>query len=98
MAISIAEKAKVDLPFMCALTDKTEEQIYNDLEGVIFLNPLYNEQSMTEEKYLPADEYLSGNVREKLRIANLKAETDSRSKQQTRTDKFHKTSWEVIVL
>ena len=78
LAISIAEKAKVDMSFMEKLTDKSEEEIYNDLEGVIFLNPLYDEHNQASEKYLPADEYLSGNVREKLRIAKIKAETDSR--------------------
>lgn len=80
LALSIAEKAKADMPFMCALTGKSEEQIYNDLANVIFLNPLYEENSFNpnSEKYLSADEYLSGNVREKLRIAQMKAETDSR--------------------
>ena len=82
LALSIAEKAKADMPFMCALTGKSEEQIYADLTNVIFLNPLYNDDETNFnpnfEKYLPADEYLSGNVREKLRIAQLKAETDNR--------------------
>ena len=80
LALSIAEKAKADMPFMCKLTGKTEEQIAEDLQGVIFLNPLYDENNLHNiaEKYLPADEYLSGNVREKLRIAQMKAETDSR--------------------
>lgn len=80
LALSIAEKAKADMPFMCALTGKTEEQIAEDLQGVIFLNPLYEENNPHNiaEKYLPADEYLSGNVREKLRIAQMKAETDNR--------------------
>ena len=80
LALSVAEKAKVDMPFMCALTGKSEEQIYTDLTNVIFLNPLYDETNFNpnSEKYLPADEYLSGNVREKLRIAQMKAETDSK--------------------
>lgn len=80
LALSIAERAKADMPFMCALTGKSEEQIYSDLANVIFLNPLYEENNPHNiaEKYLPADEYLSGNVREKLRIAQMKAETDSK--------------------
>ena len=80
LALSIAEKAKADMPFMCKLTGKSEEQIAEDLQGVIFLNPLYDENNLHNiaEKYLPADEYLSGNVREKLRIAQMKAETDNR--------------------
>lgn len=50
------------------------------MQGVIFLNPLYDENNLHNiaEKYLPADEYLSGNVREKLRIAELKAAVDER--------------------
>ena len=82
LALSIAEKAKADMPFMCKLTGKSEEQIYADLTNVIFLNPLYNDDETNfnpnSEKYLPADEYLSGNVREKLRIAELKAAVDER--------------------
>ena len=80
LALSIAEKAKADMPFMCKLTGKTEEQIYTDLANVIFLNPLYEENNPHNiaEKYLPADEYLSGNVREKLRIAQIRNETDNR--------------------
>lgn len=80
LALSIAEKAKADMPFMCKLTGKTEKQIAEDLQGVIFLNPLYDETNFNPnfEKYLPADEYLSGNVRKKLRIAELKAAVDER--------------------
>ena len=82
LALSIAEKAKVDMPFMCKLADKSEEQIYADLTNVIFLNPLYNDDETNfnpnSEKYLPVDEYLAGNVREKLRIAELKAAVDER--------------------
>lgn len=80
LALSIAKKAKADMPFMCALTGKSEEQIAEDLQGVIFLNPLYDETNFNPnfEKYLSADEYLSGNVREKLRIAELKAAVDER--------------------
>ena len=76
--ISIGEKAKVDMPFMCELTGKSEEEIYSDLKGVIFLNPAYDENSGSVSKYLPADEYLSGNVRTKLREAKRLAESDER--------------------
>lgn len=76
--ISIGEKAKVDMPFMCELTGKSEEEIYSDLKGVIFLNPAYDENSGNVSKYLPADEYLSGNVRTKLREAKRLAENDER--------------------
>ena len=51
------------MPYMTELTGKTEEQIYQDLTGVIFLDP---EASSESPKYLPADEYLSGNVRKEL--------------------------------
>ena len=73
LAVSIGEKAGIDMPFMQQLTGKTEEQLYNDLKGVIFLNPMHNEDNSSIPKYLTADEYLSGNVREKLHIANMKA-------------------------
>lgn len=76
--ISIGEKAKVDMPLMCELTGKSEEEIYSDLKGVIFLNPAYNENSGSVSKYLPADEYLSGNVRTKFREAKRLAENDER--------------------
>ncbi len=74
LAVSISEKAAVDMPFMERLTGKTEEELYNDLKGVIFLNPLYNAEDGVTGKYLPADEYLSGNIREKLEIAKRTAE------------------------
>ena len=73
-AVSLAERAKVDMPFMEELTGKTEQEIYTDLKGVIFLNPMHGYGGNTEEKYLPADEYLSGNVREKLIWARRSAE------------------------
>ena len=63
LALSLAEKARIDMPYMMELTGKTEEQLYHDLTGVIFLDPA---QSFGSPKYLPADEYLSGNVRSKL--------------------------------
>ena len=74
LPISLAERAKVDMPFMEELTGKSEQEIYADLKGVIFLNPMFGYGNSTEEKYLPADEYLSGNVREKLAWARRSAE------------------------
>ena len=68
LAVSIGEKAGIDMPFMQQLTGKTEEQLYNDLKGVIFLNPMHSDL-MSQPKYVTADEYLSGNIREKLAIA-----------------------------
>ena len=73
LALSMGERAKVDMPYMMELTGKTEEEIYKDLQGVIFLNPLHDDTD-ARPKYLPADEYLSGNVREKLAIAKCSAE------------------------
>ncbi len=74
LAVSLSEKAKVDMAFMMELTGKTEQEIYADLTGVIFLNPMHGYGNSTEEKYLTADEYLSGNVREKLEWAKRSAE------------------------
>lgn len=76
--ISLGEKATVDMPFMCQLTGKIEEEIVSDLQGVIFLNPDYGIENGSESKYLPAEEYLSGNVREKLQQAKELAEKDER--------------------
>ena len=76
--ISIGEKAKIDMSFMCQLTGKSEEEIFADLNGVIFLNPNYDENNKGVPKYLPADEYLSGNVRRKLRQAREIADNDDR--------------------
>lgn len=73
LAVSIGEKAKVDMAYMEHLTGKSEEEIFSDLQNVIFLNPEY-EEGKTAEKYLTADEYLSGNVREKLAFARIKAQ------------------------
>ena len=67
LAVSIGEKAKVDIPYMMQLTGKTEEEVTEELTGVIFKNPL-------TDKWEPSDEYLSGNVREKLNIAKQFAE------------------------
>lgn len=74
LAVSMGEKATVDMACMCALTGKTEREIFADLKGVIFLNPLYGYGDSAEPKYLMADEYLSGNVREKLALARKSAE------------------------
>ena len=76
--ISIGEKAKIDMPFMCQLTGKSEEEIFADLNGVIFLNPDYDENNKGVPKYLPTDEYLSGNVRRKFRQVREIAENDDR--------------------
>ncbi len=65
LAISMNEKACVDMDFMVQLTGKSEEQIFSDLESAIYLNPLFI-TGVEAVKYLPADEYLSGNVRQKL--------------------------------
>ncbi len=67
LAVSIGQKAKVDIPYMMELTGKTEEEVTEELTGVIFKNPL-------TDKWEPSDEYLSGNVREKLNIARQFAE------------------------
>ena len=74
LALSLGEKARVDMAYMTELTGKTEEEIFDDLKGVIFLNPLHTSESDGQAKYLPADEYLSGNVREKLAWAKRSAE------------------------
>lgn len=72
LALSIGEKAHVDMDYMGRLTGKDEETLFAELTGVVFLNPDYAEG--VNEKYLPADEYLSGNVRQKLAVAQGKAE------------------------
>ena len=74
LAVSMGEKARVDMEYMCELTGKSEEEIYQDLKGVIFLNPMHGYGNSDEAKYLMADEYLSGNVREKLAWAKRSAE------------------------
>lgn len=66
LIVSLTEKAKVDMEYMQSITDKTEDELVKELEGQIFRIP----NTPTEErKYVTADEYLSGNVREKLKIA-----------------------------
>jgi N12 class adenine-specific DNA methylase len=74
LAVSMGEKAGIDMEYMSKLTGKNEETLYQDLKGVIFLNPLHGYGNVTEAKYLMADEYLSGNVREKLITAKKTAE------------------------
>ena len=71
LALSIGEKARVDLSYMAQLTGMTQEEIINDLQGVIFKVP-----SSEPARYVTADEYLSGNVREKLKIAEIAAKAD----------------------
>lgn len=70
LAVSIGEHAKVDLPFMAQLTSKTEAELIQELRGVIYKDPVAN-------TWQTADEYLSGNVRRKLRQAKKAAEQDS---------------------
>ena len=74
LALSIGEKARVDMAYMGQLTGKDEDTLFADLQGVVFLNPDYGEKG--GEKYLPADEYLSGNVRRKLAEVRAKAESE----------------------
>ncbi|MBO6309576.1 MAG: DEAD/DEAH box helicase family protein, partial [Oribacterium sp.] len=70
LAVSLSEKARVDLPYMAELAGKSEDEITDELAGVIFKNPL-------TDKWETADEYLSGNVREKLSVARNYAENHS---------------------
>ena len=74
LAVSLGEKATIDMDYMMGLSGKSENEIFEDLKGVIFLNPLYEYGNSYEPKYLMADEYLSGNVREKLKIAKNSVE------------------------
>lgn len=73
LAVSMGEKAEVDMDYMRELTGKSEQEIYSELKGVIYLNPLHEGNPHYEDKYLISDEYLSGNVREKLEIARAAA-------------------------
>lgn len=75
LAVSMGERAKIDIEYMSSLCHKSEKEIYDELQGVIFLNPEYNADNPTAPKYLMADEYLSGNVRAKLRFAKAIAKT-----------------------
>ena len=76
VAVSMGEKAELDMEYMMQLTGKTEEEIADDLTGIIFLNPMYSEDRPAEKKYLMADEYLSGDVRAKLRVAENMAKVN----------------------
>ena len=71
LALSIGEKARVDLPYMAQLTGKPQEEIAEELRGVIFRVP-----NTEPAKYVTADEYLSGDVREKLKVAEIAAKSD----------------------
>ena len=71
LALSIGEKARVDLDYMAKLTGKTQEEIVTELRGVIFRVP-----NTEPARYVAADEYLSGDVREKLKIAEIAAKSD----------------------
>ena len=71
LALSIGEKARVDLPYMARLTCRSEEEIIKELQGVIYKVP-----SCEPARYVTADEYLSGNVREKLKVAGIAAKSD----------------------
>ena len=73
LSVSMGEKAAIDMEYMMELSGKSEEELFADLKGVIFLNPLYEYGNSYEPKYLMADEYLSGNVREKLATAKRSA-------------------------
>jgi len=74
LAVSIGEKACVDIPFMAQLTGKTSEEVISDLRGVIFKDPKSGDDP--NSGWQTADEYLSGNVRQKLRTAQRAAEQD----------------------
>ncbi|MBQ7131203.1 MAG: DEAD/DEAH box helicase family protein [Oscillospiraceae bacterium] len=76
LAISLSEKARVDMQYMQQLTGKSEEAIFAELKSVIYLNPM-GDDTNGADKYLTADEYLSGNIREKLHIAQEYAKTSS---------------------
>ena len=73
LAVSMGEKAGIDMEYMCQLSGKSENDVFEELKGVIFLNPLYGQGNPNEQKYLMADEYLSGNVREKFEVARCSA-------------------------
>ena len=72
LALSIGEKARVDLDYMAKLTGKTQEEIVTELQGVIFRVP-----NTEPARYVAADEYLSGDVREKLKVAEIAAKQDA---------------------
>ena len=74
-ALSIGERARVDMPYMMELTGKDEQTLVRELTGVIFVEP-FQTQEDGSAVYLAADEYLSGDVRQKLRTARVAAEQD----------------------
>ncbi|HBT64656.1 MAG TPA: DNA helicase, partial [Ruminococcaceae bacterium] len=76
LAISIGEKAYVDLPYMEQLTGKPQAELIKDLQGIIFKIPNSNDVDSLKTKYVTADEYLSGNVRDNLLIAETAAKLD----------------------
>jgi N12 class adenine-specific DNA methylase len=73
LALSISEKAKVDMDYMARLTGLPADEVFKDLQGIVFKNPLFHDGNY-EEAYLNADEYISGNVREKHEVALSAAE------------------------
>ena len=77
LTYSMNENACVDMAYMQNLTGKTEKELYMELQGLIFRNPSYDAADPDSHAYLPADEYLSGNVRKKLTIAEDAARTDA---------------------
>lgn len=74
LLLSMSQHACINIPYMEQLTGKTEADLFSNLQGAVFLNPSYAENVKNSHKYLPADEYLSGNIREKLAEAKAKAE------------------------
>ena len=78
LGVSLGERGRIDMGFMERLCAKTEEELQEELRGIIFLNPRWSTKN-SEEKYLTADEYLSGNVREKLKFAALRAQLEPES-------------------
>ena len=75
LGVSLGERGRIDMGFMERLCAKTEEELQEELRGIIFLNPAWSAEN-SEEKYLTADAYLSGNVREKLKFAALRAQLE----------------------
>lgn len=69
LIVSLSEKANVDLEYMSRISNKTQEELIKELEGIIYKVP------MEDNKYVTSDEYLSGNVREKLKLAESLVET-----------------------
>ena len=75
LGVSLGERGRIDMAFMEILCGKTEGVLQEELRGIIFFNPAWSAEN-SEEKYLTADEYLSGNVREKLKLAKLRADLE----------------------